>query len=265
MITDESALIKCLDKGFVRLVDIMGNDQAIVQAARVSYGEGTKTISEDRGLIRFLLRHKHTSPLEMVELKFHIKIPIALARQHIRHRTASLNEVSARYSVMPEEFYLPSEIRGQSTLNKQCSSGLVKNSFFDKVLEEASMEAYEDYEDAINNGVSREMARLILPVNLYTEMYWKIDLHNLLHYIQLRMHSHAQLEIQEYAKAMLELIKPYVPLTVEAFYDYVVNGRHFSAKEMDIVSTILSKYDLSDYTGELSKTEAREFLEKFKL
>ncbi len=260
--------INCLDKGFVRLVDVMGNDAAIVQAARVSYGEGTKTINEDRGLIRYLLRHKHTSPLEMVEFKFHIKIPIALARQHIRHRTANVNEMSARYSVMPDEFYLPIAIRGQSDKNKQCSEGILDHSHFSAILAESSYEAYTDYENAIENGVSREMARLILPVNLYTEMYWKIDLHNLLHYIRLRNHSHAQAEIQEYAKAMLELITPHVPLTVEAFNDYVVNARTFSAQEMEILLNAIQDNVPIEYLVEmasenLSKTEAREFMEKF--
>jgi thymidylate synthase (FAD) len=259
--------VNCLDKGFVRLVDVMGNDSAIVQAARVSYGEGTKTVNEDRGLIRYLLRHKHTSPLEMVEFKFHLKMPIYIARQHIRHRTANVNEMSARYSVMPDEFYLPSEIRGQSDKNKQCSEGVLDNSHFSAILAESSYEAYNDYEEAIENGVSREMARMILPINLYTEMYWKIDLHNLLHYIRLRNHSHAQAEIQEYARAMLELITPYVPLTVEAFNDYIVNARTFSAKEMEILSDVLfgniPVEILIEASESLSKTEAREFMEKF--
>ncbi len=263
-----SKQINCLDKGFVRLVDVMGNDAAIVQAARVSYGEGTKTINEDRGLIRYLLRHKHTSPLEMVEFKFHIKIPIVLARQHIRHRTANVNEMSARYSVMKDEFYLPFAIRGQSDKNKQCSEGIVEHTHFSAALAETCYEAYNAYESAIEEGVSREMARMILPVNLYTEMYWKIDLHNLLHYIRLRNHSHAQLEIRQYAKAMLELITPYVPLTVEAFNDYVVNARTFSAQEMDILWNIIT-YDthieamIEAASAKLSKTEAREFMEKF--
>jgi thymidylate synthase (FAD) len=141
--------VNCLDKGFVRLVDVMGNDSAIVQAARVSYGEGTKTVNEDRGLIRYLLRHKHTSPLEMVEFKFHLKMPIYIARQHIRHRTANVNEMSARYSVMPDEFYLPSAIRGQSDKNKQCSEGTLEHSHFSAVLAESCYEAYDSYEDAI--------------------------------------------------------------------------------------------------------------------
>lgn len=241
----------------------MGDDSAIVQAARVSYGEGTKTINEDRGLIRYLLRHKHTSPLEMVEFKFHIKLPIALARQHIRHRTANVNEVSARYSVMKEEFYLPSTVRGQSDKNKQCSEGELLDSEFPLLLEQFSNHAYEEYLQAIKEGVSREQARLILPVNIYTEMYWKIDLHNLLHYIKLRNHSHAQQEIQEYARAMLELITPIVPITVEAFNDYVVNARTFSTKEMEIIKSRISYDELFALVEtKLSKTEAREFMEK---
>jgi len=261
--------INVLDKGFVRLVDHMGSDSAIVQAARVSYGEGTKTINEDRGLIRYLLRHKHTSPLEMVEFKFHLKMPIFVARQHIRHRTANINEMSARYSVMPEEFYLPSTIRGQSDKNKQCSEGVLDNSHFSAILAESSYEAYNDYEDAIENGVTREQARMILPINLYTEMYWKIDLHNLLHYIRLRNHSHAQEEIRVYAEAMLNLIKPIVPLTVEAFEDYVVNARTFSRQEMNILWNAIQdnvpiEYLVEMSSEKLSKTEAREFMEKFK-
>jgi thymidylate synthase (FAD) len=260
--------INVLDKGFVRLVDVMGNDSAIVQAARVSYGEGTKTINEDRGLIRYLLRHKHTSPLEMVEFKFHLKMPIYIARQHIRHRTANVNEMSARYSVMPDEFYLPAEIRGQSDKNKQCSEGVLDHTHFSAILAESSYDAYNEYEKAIEHGVSREMARMILPINLYTEMYWKIDLHNLLHYIRLRNHSHAQAEIQEYAKAMLDLITPHVPLTVEAFNDYVVNARTFSAQEMDILWTAIQdnipiEYLIEMIQEKLSKGEAREFMEKF--
>jgi len=259
--------INCLDRGFVRLVDVMGNDTAIVQAARVSYGDGTKTINEDRGLIRFLLRHKHTSPFEMVEFKFHLKMPIFIARQHIRHRTANVNEMSARYSMMKDEFYLPSEIRGQSDKNKQFSEGTI-NSRFPSVLAEACFAAYDGYEDAIEEGVSREQARMILPINLYTEMYWKIDLHNLLHYIRLRNHSHAQKEIQEYAKAMLDLITPHVPLTIEAFNDYVVNASTFSAQEMkilwEVITTVAGVKFLEELSDEnLSKTEVREFMKKF--
>lgn len=260
--------INCLDKGFVRLVDVMGSDAAIVQAARVSYADGTKTINQDRGLIRYLLRHKHTSPLEMVEFKFHLKMPMFIARQHIRHRTANVNEVSARYSVMPDEFYLPSTIRGQSDKNKQCSEGVIENSHFSAILEESCYDSYHVYETAIDQGVSREQARMVLPINLYTEMYWKIDLHNLLHYIRLRNHSHAQAEIQEYAKAMLDLITPIVPLTVEAFNDYVVNARTFSAQEMGILLSAIQdnvpiEYLIEMSSENLSKTEAHEFMEKF--
>jgi thymidylate synthase (FAD) len=260
--------INCLDKGFVRLVDVMGSDAAIVQAARVSYADGTKTINQDRGLIRYLLRHKHTSPLEMVEFKFHLKMPMFIARQHIRHRTANVNEVSARYSVMPDEFYLPSMIRGQSDKNKQCSEGIIEKSHFSAVLAESCYDSYHVYEAAIDQGVSREQARMVLPINLYTEMYWKIDLHNLLHYIRLRNHSHAQAEIQEYAKAMLDLITPIVPLTVEAFNDYVVNARTFSAQEMSILLSAIQdnvpiEYLIEMSSENLSKTEAHEFMEKF--
>lgn len=229
--------INVLDRGFVRLVDHMGDDSAIVQAARTSYGSGTKTKQEDRGLIRYLVRNKHTSPLEMVEFKFHLKMPITIARQHIRHRTANVNEVSGRYSIMPDEFYLPSTVRGQSKENKQCSDGVIESDF-PEVLEAFCESAYMEYETAINAGVSREMARLILPPNLYTEMYWKIDLHNLFHYIRLRMHSHAQQEIRVYAEAMLDLVKPIVPEAVEAFEDYILNSVTLTMTELEYIKLV---------------------------
>ena len=259
--------INVLDKGFVRLVDHMGSDSAIVQAARTSYGAGTKTVKEDRGLIRYLVRNAHTSPLEMVEFKFHMKMPIFIARQHIRHRTASLNEMSARYSIMKDEFFIPSEVRGQSTSNKQCSSDELVESSFVQELENMCHESYETYERAIASGVSREIARTVLPVNLYTEMYWKMDLHNLLHYLKLRLHPHAQKEIQVYAQAMLDLIRPIVPVAIEAFEDYILYSVTLSAKEVDLINQAL-EYINSDgfnYMMEqhLTTQEIKEFKEKF--
>jgi thymidylate synthase (FAD) len=225
--------IKCLDKGFVKLVDVMPRlvpdgktaDMAIVQAARVSYGDGTKSVNEDRGLIRYLMRHAHTTPFEMVEFKFHCKMPIFVARQWIRHRTANVNEYSGRYSVMKDEFYYPDadNIRQQSKSNKQ--GGDEKIAVMDAerflfALTEQCQHAYELYQNYIEKGVAREQARMILPVNNYTEWYWKIDLHNLFHFLALRCDSHAQWEIRVFAEGMLELIKPIVPVAVEAWDDY---------------------------------------------
>lgn len=225
--------IDCLDNGFVEIVDVMPReipdgqtcDYAIAQMARVSYGDGTKSVNEDRGLIRFLLRHSHTSPFEGIELKFHMKMPIFIARQAIRHRTVSLNEISGRYSVMKDEFYFPKaeELRAQSKTNKQGSDGYIdieKASKYVHAIADQCAESYKWYLDMIENGISREQARMILPLNLYTEWYWKQDLHNLLHFLALRADSHAQYEIQVYANAMLDLIRPLVPHTIEAWEDY---------------------------------------------
>ena len=224
--------INCLDKGFVKLVDAMPRlvpsttaDYAIVQAARVSYGDGTKSVSEDRGLIRYLLRHTHTTPFEMVEFKFHCKMPIFVARQWIRHRTANVNEYSGRYSVMKDEFYIPDldNIRQQSKTNKQGGdqqmSTMDAQGFLD-VLNETCDKAYATYQEYIEKGVAREQSRMILPVNNYTEWYWKIDLHNLFHFLGLRCDKHAQMEIRVFADAMLKLIEPIVPVAVEAWNDY---------------------------------------------
>jgi thymidylate synthase (FAD) len=226
--------IRCLDHGHVTLVDTMPRlapegqttgDYAIVQAARVSYGAGTKTVNEDRGLIRYLLRHAHTTPFEMVEFKFHCKMPIIVARQWIRHRTANVNEVSGRYSVLKDEFYLPEagDIHKQSTINKQGGDEFAEPetaAAFSARLEGICTEAYQEYEKAIAAGVSREQARMMLPASLYTEWYWKIDLHNLFHFLALRCDAHAQYEIRVFADAMLKLIEPIVPFAVEAWNDY---------------------------------------------
>lgn len=248
--------INLLDHGHVTLVDCMPRfvpvgytaDAAIVQAARVSYGDGTKKLSEDRGLIRYLMRHSHTTPFEMVEFKFHCKMPIFVARQWIRHRTANVNEISGRYSVMKDEFYKPDAagIRAQSKTNKQGGDtpiDIETAKDYLAYLDEICIKAYQTYEKYINEGVSREQARMILPLNLYTEWYWKIDLHNLLHFLSLRCDAHAQYEIRVFADAMLELISPLVPYSVEAWNDY-----HF--RRQGLLLTRLEVNALSKMLGE---------------
>lgn len=264
---------KVLDKGFIRLIDYMGSDSSIVQAARVSYGDGTKKVSEDRGLIRYLLRHRHTTPFEMVEFKFHVKLPIFVARQWIRHRSANVNEYSGRYSIMKEEFYLPKEkdILYQSTVNKQGRSKKVVPDETKKemlaFLEDSNKKAYSKYTDYVEDGLARELARINLPLSLYTEWYWKIDLHNLFHFLSLRMDSHAQHEIQEYAKIMAEMVKKVCPIAYEAFIDYKVNSIGFSGVELGILKEQLTRqdHDLDSLVDNgLSKREAKELLEKIR-
>ena len=230
-ILNDEKYVPLLNHGFVGLIDSMGNDSSIVQAARVSYGAGTKKVSEDRGLIRYLLRNLHTTPLEMVEFKFHCKMPIFVARQWIRHRTASVNEYSGRYSVMVDEFYVPEleNILPQSTTNKQGRGGEMSDEQKQKIqlaIRESNDDCYDRYRQLLNDdqmndlgeeGLAREMARGVLSVNNYTEWYWKIDLHNLFHFLGLRMDSHAQYEIRMFANAMYDAIKPIVPFAAEAF------------------------------------------------
>ncbi len=232
--------IKCLDKGFVRLVDSMGGDDAIVQAARVSYGKGTSKVSQDRGLIRYLMRHRHTTPFEMVEFKFHCKMPIFVARQWVRHRTANINEYSLRYSEARDEFYYPDpkHIQLQSALNKQGRAGKIPKKLTDKVLQyfkEISERSFEMYQELNEAGLARELIRAILPVNLYTEWYWKNDLHNLLHFISLRSDSHAQYEIRVFSDAMAESVQKVAPFAWEAYQDYVVQGMRFSRIEQSLL------------------------------
>lgn len=260
--------IKCLDHGFVRLVDHMGDDSAIVQAARVSYGKGTKSVNEDRGLIRYLMRHWHTTPFEMVEFKFHCKMPMFVARQWIRHRTANVNEYSARYSILDKEFYIPEEVHSQSKENKQGRGGLSPDECkanFQANTDKLGNLAYELYEGALEDNIARELARMNLPVNYYTQWYWKIDLHNLFHFLRLRMDSHAQYEIRVYADAIYELIKPYVPIAVEAFEDYRLNAVSFSAPEMQALRTSVQHMRLDPErfrTESMSKRECKEFVNK---
>lgn len=262
----------CLDKGFVRLIDYMGDDAAIVQAARVSYGKGTKSVTEDKGLLRYLMRHKHTSPFEMVEFKFHVKLPIFVARQWIRHRTANVNEYSGRYSEMKDEFYVPdlSQIRPQSALNKQGRADVtlpadtaeqIVNSYRNtqKLL-------FDEYSGLLEKDLARELARINLPLSNYTEWYWKIDLHNLFHFLRLRLDTHAQYEIRVYAEAIANIIKQVVPLAYEAFKDYTLNSITFSALELSAVKKMLDKSVLlSDEELKsigLSVGEIREFKQK---
>lgn len=212
--------ITCLDKGFVRLVDHMGDDTSVVQAARVSYQSGSKGEEADKKLLRYLYTHRHTSPFEQVEFKFHCRMPIFVARQWVRHRTASLNEMSARYTELPADYYEPVYWREQDTKNKQGSDGILTSEQNDHVTEcyrEACDRAIDTYRHMLSMGVAREMARMVLPVSMYTEWYWKQDLHNLLHFLRLRLDSHAQYEIRVYAEAIQQLITPIVPWTMEIF------------------------------------------------
>ena len=243
--------IQCLDKGFVRLVDSMGGDEAIVQAARVSYGKGTTKLSQDRGLIRYLMRHRHTTPFEMVEFKFHCKMPIFVARQWVRHRTANINEYSLRYSEARDEFYYPDpeHIQFQSALNKQGRMGDVPEDLKKKVqdyFKEISNRSFEIYSELNTAGVSRELARAILPVNLYTEWYWKNDLHNLLHFVGLRSDSHAQYEIRVFSDAMADSVKAVAPFAWEAYQDYAVSGLRFSKIEQGLLEQNLPARVIDD-------------------
>jgi thymidylate synthase (FAD) len=278
--TDKS-YVPVLDHGFVGLVDHMGSDDAIVRAARVSYGEGTKKVQGDRGLIRYLMRHEHTTPFEMCEVKFHIKLPIFVMRQLVRHRTASLNEYSARYSVITDEFYIPEpqNLKPQSTTNKQGRAGDLDDIQRQHVIDDmlgAWDYNYELYERHINDfGLARETARAILPVGGYTECYWKANLKNFLHMARLRMDSHAQWEIQEFARAMYDLARPLFPLACEAFEDYAVGSVKVSRLEVDLLKRLISNDKwldlLEDFRSEdsiakkfdLSKREFEEFKSKW--
>jgi len=250
---------KVLDHGFVRLVDHMPRenlDSSIVQAARVSYGEGTTTSRGDEGLIRYLMRHWHNTPFEMVEFKFHIKMPIYIARQHMRHRMASVNEYSARYSIVHDEYYKPEVLRGQSKVNHQGSEGEIdNNSERENALNKHFDNSYEIYKYLLDDGVCREQARGTLTQSTYTEFYWKIDLHNLMHYLRLRMEPGAQKEIRDYANAIYDLVKPHVPITMKAFIDFRMNVIQLSGPEIEAIS---------NGTPIKSPGERREFEEKIK-
>jgi thymidylate synthase (FAD) len=267
--------IPLLDHGFVRVVDYMGDDAAIVQAARVSYGKGTKKAREDAGLIRYLLRHQHTTPFEMCEIKYHIKLPIFVARQWIRHRTANVNEYSGRYSVMEDQFYIPAaeNLAAQSLSNRQGRGTVLDGAEADAVLEMLqgdSRRAFDHYlhmlntdaqgnvVDAARSGLARELARMNLPINLYTQFYWKIDLHNLMHFLALRADVHAQYEIRVYAEAMLQTLQRWVPMTYAAFEDYRRGGARLSATALKVVQRRLAGENVTQADSGLSKREWEE-------
>lgn len=259
--------IPCLDHGFVRVVDYMGDDAAVVQAARVSYGRGTRKVTEDRGLIRYLMRHRHTTPLEMCELKLHVKLPIFVARQWIRHRTANVNEYSARYSVLDREFYLPrpEDLAVQSANNKQGRGEVVDPEVAAEVLRllrRDAEQAYETYEGLLENpGLARELARMNLPVSWYTQWYWKIDLHNLLHFLALRIDPHAQYEIRVYGEAMAKVVQAWVPTVWEAFEDYRLHAVTLSRQMVDTVRRMLAGEAVDREASGLSRREWDELME----
>ena len=246
---------KVLDHGFVRLVDYMGGDQRIVQSARVSYGGGTKTVRQDRGLINYLMRNRHTSPFEQVIFTFHVKLPIFVARQWIRHRTARLNEISGRYSVMKDEFYLPEPdaVRKQSKKNKQGRDAELPRDVQERFIglirrEQESL--YENYSASIEEDIARELARINLPLSLYTEWYWQIDLHNLFHFLKLRLDSHAQHEIQEYGKVMATMVQKVSPMAYEAFENHSMHAKNISKPALDKLRAYLRKQAKEDPAAE---------------
>lgn len=260
--------LKVLDHGFVRVIDKMGSDAAIVQSARISYGQGTKQTSQDRALIRYLMRHLHTSPFEMCEIKLHIKMPIFIARQWIRHRMANINEYSARYSIMLDEFYIPEnqDIAMQSVDNKQGRGQALsfhEADEFRKMMIEHSKSSYAIYEKMIEKGIARELARIVLPQNIYTQFYWKCDLHNLLHLIALRSHPTAQFEIRAFSNAIEEIVKEWVPHTYEAFLDYRKNSYAIAGHAKEFLQ-LKEDVDFQKLEEILGKTELKEFEENWK-
>ncbi|MDR2494218.1 MAG: FAD-dependent thymidylate synthase [Spirochaetaceae bacterium] len=256
-----------LDKGFVRLVDYLGGDRRVVQAARVSYGPGTRSCREDTGLIEYLLRNRHTSPFEQVVLTFHVKLPIFVARQWVRHRTARLNEISGRYSVLKDDFYLPrpEDVAAQSADNKQ---GRADAPFEAEAAREAraclaeeQRAAYAAYKIRVDTGIARELARINLPLSLYTEMYWQIDLRNLFHFLELRLHRHAQKEIREYAKVLMDAARRVAPQCVTAFERHVLGAVSFSPEEM---AELRRRLGADGGGGGLSERDLARFEEKLK-
>lgn len=299
-VRDNERYVPVLDHGFVGLVDHMGDDAAIVNAARVSYGNGTKSVREDRGLIRYLVRHKHTSPLEMCEVKLHLKLPIFVMRQLVRHRTSSLNEYSGRYSVLTDEMYVPEtqNILPQSKMNKQGRDGTLSAAdaaYAQKLIKDSTDHSFRVYQTLLNDpsthgsdemagmgdqfselfpeeGVAREIARITMPVAGYTELYWKQNLHNLFHMLKLREDSHAQWEIQEFARAIYALIKPLYPAACEAYEDYIRDSKTLSGMEVELMQALVTRsneFDLSfnesyDHIQSQFASEA-EFLEHFRM
>lgn len=258
--------IPCLDHGFVRVVDYMGDDSAVVQAARVSYGKGTRKVSDDRGLIRYLMRHRHTTPFEMCDIKFHVKLPIFVARQWIRHRTSSVNEISARYSILDREFYLPrpEDLAVQSTDNKQ-GRGATLNpeqaAHVLNLLKTDAERAYDHYDHLMTeHHLARELARMDLPVNYYTQWYWKINLHNLLHFLSLRMDPHAQYEIRVFADAIATQIAAWVPLCWEAFQDYRLGAVNLSGPAIKVIRRMIAGEQPQQNDSGLSKREWEELM-----
>jgi thymidylate synthase (FAD) len=261
-----------LDHGFVRVIDYMGDDAAIVQAARVSYGAGTKKARDDAGLIRYLMRHWHSTPFEMCEVKFHVKLPVFVARQWIRHRTANVNEYSARYSILDREFYIPEPdaLAAQSTVNNQGRGAVLEGAEAARVLEilkSDAMRAYDHYEEMLSQdgqqGLARELARMNLPANVYTQWYWKTDLHNLFHFLRLRADAHAQYEIRVYAELMCKLVADWVPAAYAAFEDYRMGGVSLSGKGVEVLKRRLAGEAVTQDTSGMSKGEWREFVEVF--
>ena len=257
-----------LDHGFVRVIDYMGDDAAICQAARVSYGRGTKSVQNDEGLIRYLMRHWHSTPFEMCEIKLHVKLPVFVARQWIRHRTANVNEYSARYSILDREFYIPApeNIAAQSVVNNQGRGEVLEGDEAARVLDilkTDSARAYDNYEAMISQegqqGLARELARMNLPANIYTQWYWKVDLHNLFHFLRLRADAHAQYEIRVYAEAIAAVVADWVPFAYRAFEDYRMGGATLSATAMDCVRRMLKGEEVTQETSGMSKGEWREF------
>ncbi|MEL6806775.1 MAG: FAD-dependent thymidylate synthase [Pseudomonadota bacterium] len=258
-----------LDHGFVRVIDYMGDDAAICQAARVSYGKGTKSVQNDAGLIRYLMRHWHSTPFEMCEIKLHVKLPVFVARQWIRHRTANVNEYSARYSILDREFYIPEPdaLAAQSVVNNQGRGATLEGAEAARVLEilkADSNRAYDHYEEMISDegqsGLARELARMNLPANIYTQWYWKVDLHNLFHFLRLRADAHAQYEIRVYADAICEMVKDWVPAAYGAFEDYRMGGATLSATAIACVQRMLKGEEVTQENSGMSKGEWREFM-----
>ncbi|CUH85957.1 FAD-dependent thymidylate synthase [Thalassovita mediterranea] len=259
-----------LDHGFVRVIDYMGDDSAICQAARVSYGKGTKSVQNDEGLIRYLMRHWHSTPFEMCELKLHVKLPVFVARQWIRHRTANVNEYSARYSILDREFYIPQpdQLAAQSVINNQGRGEALTGAEAERVLEILKGDAarsYDHYEEMISDdgkqGLARELARMNLPANIYTQWYWKVDLHNLLHFLRLRADSHAQYEIRVYADEICKLVADWVPFAYKAFEDYRMGGAALSAGALDCVRRMLKGEEVTAENCGMSAREWRELQE----
>jgi len=274
--------ISVLDHGFVRVVDYMGDDSSIVQAARVSYGKGTKKVNTDAGLIKYLMRHWHSTPFEMCEIKYHVKLPIFIARQWIRHRTANVNEYSARYSILDKEFYLPASehLAAQSQSNRQGRGDIIEGEQAKKVLDLLKNDAertYKNYEEMLNQrydgsiidenkaGLARELARMNLTLNTYTQWYWKTDLLNLMNFLRLRADQHAQYEIRAYADVMLDTLKKWVPTTYEAFMDYRVGGTEVSAKGKSVIQKLIKGEKVSIEDSGLSKREWNELMIAFDL